>query len=122
MCAIASSGGSTPASWKKHGCITVLMRFPMPVSRATWSASITHRSSFLRAISARTAGASSSHTRSAGVRAVQEERRAGLRELGDLGASEQAELVTRDEVGVVDEIRRTDGFRPEPEMRHRHRA
>ena len=32
--AMASSAGSTPASWKKQGCITVLMRLPMPPRHA----------------------------------------------------------------------------------------
>ena len=32
MRAMASSAGSTPASWKKHGCMTVLMRPPIPTS------------------------------------------------------------------------------------------
>ena len=39
-----SSAGSTPDSEKKQGCITVLMRLPMPTSVATAMASITHRS------------------------------------------------------------------------------
>jgi hypothetical protein len=36
MAAIASARGSTPASAKKQGCMTVLIRPPMPASRATW--------------------------------------------------------------------------------------
>ena len=43
MRAMASSAGSTPASAKKHGCMTVLMRLPIPTSRATASASITQK-------------------------------------------------------------------------------
>ena len=42
IAAIASSRGSTPESAKKHGCMTVLMRPPIPASRATAFASITH--------------------------------------------------------------------------------
>ena len=41
MRAIASSRGSTPDSAKKHVCMIVLMRVPMPLQRATSSASIT---------------------------------------------------------------------------------
>ena len=39
--AMASSRGSTPEMAKKQVCITVLMRVPMPVSRATAKASMT---------------------------------------------------------------------------------
>ena len=42
--AIASSGGRIPASWKKHGCMTVLIRLPIPTSSATARASITQKS------------------------------------------------------------------------------
>ena len=38
---MASSRSSTPLMAKKQVCITVLMRVPMPVSRATLKASIT---------------------------------------------------------------------------------
>ncbi|GIV85456.1 MAG: hypothetical protein KatS3mg052_2463 [Candidatus Roseilinea sp.] len=33
--AMASSRGSTPLTAKKQTCMTVLMRLPMPASRAT---------------------------------------------------------------------------------------
>ncbi len=42
--AIASSAGRIPASWKKHGCMMVLIRLPMPASSATATASITQKS------------------------------------------------------------------------------
>ena len=42
------------------------------------------------------------------VRAVQQERRAGLGEAEHVDAVEETELVTRDEVGVADEVRRVD--------------
>ncbi len=42
--AMASCGGRTSARWKKHGCMIVLMRLPMPTSVATAKASITQRS------------------------------------------------------------------------------
>jgi len=35
ICAIASSLGSTPEMAKKQVCMIVLMRVPMPASRAT---------------------------------------------------------------------------------------
>ena len=41
MCAMASSRGSTPEMAKKQVCMMVLMRTPMPVSRATLYASMT---------------------------------------------------------------------------------
>ena len=41
---IASSAGSTPERWKKHGCMIVLMRLPIPVSAATANASMTQKS------------------------------------------------------------------------------
>ena len=41
MAAMASASGSTPESLKKQGCITVLMRLPMPTSAATAKASMT---------------------------------------------------------------------------------
>ncbi len=44
MRAIASSAGRIPASWKKHGCMTVLMRLPIPASSATAKASIIQKS------------------------------------------------------------------------------
>jgi hypothetical protein len=47
MAAIASSRGSTPLIAKKHVCITVLTRPPMPASRATRLPSITKKRSRL---------------------------------------------------------------------------
>ena len=41
IASIASSLGSTPDSAKKQTCMMVLMRPPMPLSRATLVASIT---------------------------------------------------------------------------------
>ena len=41
MWPMASSRGSTPEMAKKQVCMTVLMRTPMPVSRATLKASMT---------------------------------------------------------------------------------
>ena len=41
MRAIASSRGSTPEIAKKHVCMIVLMRVPMPAAFATAYASIT---------------------------------------------------------------------------------
>ncbi len=35
ICSIASSRGSTPEIAKKHVCMIVLMRVPMPVAFAT---------------------------------------------------------------------------------------
>ena len=35
ICAMASSRGSTPLMAKKQVCMMVLMRVPMPASRAT---------------------------------------------------------------------------------------
>ena len=66
MAAIASSRGSTPLSAKKHGCITVLIRLAMPVSWATWLASMTQRSRPLAMISAWISNGRWSHTSSGG--------------------------------------------------------
>jgi hypothetical protein len=44
MAATAWVRGSTPERAKKHGCMTVLMRWPMPASRATLAAFTTHSS------------------------------------------------------------------------------
>ena len=41
MASMALSRGSTPDSAKKQTCMMVLMRPPMPLSRATFVASIT---------------------------------------------------------------------------------
>ena len=45
--AMACSDGSTLASAKKHGCITVLMRGPSPAAFAIDAASMTQTSSSL---------------------------------------------------------------------------
>ena len=62
ICAIASSGRSTPESWKKQGCMIVLIRFPMPTSRAIWSASMTHTATPLSMICCWTSTGIRSHT------------------------------------------------------------
>ena len=46
MAAIASSFGSTPDSAKKHTCMMVLMRPPIPLSRATLVALMTWNFAF----------------------------------------------------------------------------
>ena len=51
MAAIAWSRGNTPDRAKKQGCMTVLIRWPMPASRATRAASTTHSSRPLSMIS-----------------------------------------------------------------------
>jgi hypothetical protein len=61
---MATSGGSTPESWKKQGCITVLMRLPISASRATRFASITHSWMSLSRISRCTSMGKWSHTSS----------------------------------------------------------
>ena len=55
------------------------------------------------------------------VGSVEQEGRAVLGGLEDLGPTEHAELVTRDEVSPLDEIGRADGLRPEAQVRHRDR-
>ena len=55
------------------------------------------------------------------VRSVEQEGSPVLRGFEDLRPAEHPELVTRDEVGPVDEVRRADGLRPEPQMRDRDR-
>ena len=62
MAAMASSRGSTPLMAKKHVCITVLMRPPMPASRATRSPSTTKNRRCLAMIVAWTARGSWSQT------------------------------------------------------------
>ena len=42
--ATASSAGRTPDSLKKQGCMTVLIRLPIPTSEATAKASMTQKS------------------------------------------------------------------------------
>ncbi len=52
------------------------------------------------------------------VRGVEQEGRSVLGVLEHLGLAEQPELVAGDEVGVLDEVGRPDGFRPEAQVRH----
>jgi len=66
MRARASSAGSTPARAKKQGCMTVLMRLPMPTSAAMRSASITQKRRRLSMIWRCTHSGRWSHTSSAG--------------------------------------------------------
>ena len=51
-----------------------------------------------------------------GVRAVEQQGRAGRGPVQHVEAVQQAEMMTADEPGLPDKVRRTDRFRPEPQM------
>ena len=53
---------------------------------------------------------------------VEQERRSVPGRLQHLGPAQHPELVTGDEVGLLHEIGRADGLRPEPQVRHRDRS
>ena len=48
---LCAASGKTPESLKKHACMTVLMRVPMPVDSATLPASMTKSRIFFSMIS-----------------------------------------------------------------------
>ena len=56
------------------------------------------------------------------VRTVQQEGGARACPFQDLGPLDEPELVATDEAGLVDQVRRTDGFRPETQVRNRLRS
>ena len=119
---MASSGGRMPASWKKQGCMTVLIRLPMPdlvgdgeridhpevdllVDQLPLDATRQVVPDLVRP-----------------VRGVEQERRPVPGGLEDLRLAEQPELVAGDEVGLLDEVGGADGLGPEAQVRHGDRA
>ena len=90
-----------PTRWKKQGCMTVLMRLPMPISAATAIASITHRSICFSTSWCWISTGRCSQTSSGPYGRVEQERRAVLGVLEDLDGLQQAELVAGHEVRVV---------------------
>ena len=56
------------------------------------------------------------------VRRVQQERAARHQRFDHVVPLQEHRLMTRDEIRLADQIRRTNRLRPEPQMRHRHAA
>jgi hypothetical protein len=122
MCAIASSRGSVPEIAKKHVCMTVLMRVPMPallgqcVGVDGEEAELLVDDSLLhlaRQVVPYLVG------REWGV---QQERRARCRVFEHVDLVDELELMAGDEPGAIHEIRRSDGARARSQMRNGDRA
>src|ERR1700739_399366 len=96
---MASSRGSTPLMAKKHVCMMVLMRPPIPVWRATSYPSITKNFSCLSVICCCTALGRP-------VGAVQQKGGAWFSGFQNVDAFEKGKLVASDEVGPRNQVTR----------------
>ena len=107
---------------KKQVCITVLMRPPMPDSRATLLASMTKKRACCSINRRCTFCGKCCQTLLLIERRVEQERSAGREVPEHVIRLEQERLMAGDEVAPADKIGRSDRARAEAQMRDRHRA